>query len=125
MEVRAIVDEIKKLTAVELAELVKSIEETFGVSAAAPAMMMGAAAPAAEAAKVEEKTHFKVTMEDAGSNAIGIIKALRAVLPGLGLKEAQEMSKSAPVMIKDSVSKDEAEAMKKALEEAGAKVKLS
>ncbi len=125
-----ILEKLKSLTLLEASELVKQIEETFGVSAAAPAggMMMMApgaapgAAPAAEAE--EEKTEFDVVLEEVPSDKkIAILKVVRA-LTGLGLKEAKDMVESAPKPIKEAVAKEEAEEVKKKLEEAGAKVSM-
>ena len=114
-----IVAEVEKLTAVELSDLVKTLEEKFGVSAAAPMMM--AAGPAAAAA--EEKTEFTVELTDAGANKINVIKVVREVT-GKGLKEAKDMVDAAPKPIKENISKAEAEELKKKLEEAGGKVIL-
>ncbi|MEO0350702.1 MAG: 50S ribosomal protein L7/L12 [Cyanobacteria bacterium P01_A01_bin.15] len=121
-----ILEKLKTLTLLEASELVKQIEETFDVSAAAPAggmMMMagGGAAGAAEAA--EEKTEFDVVLEEIGGNKISVLKAVRA-MTGLGLKEAKAMVEAAPKAIKEGISKDDAEAAKKQLEEAGAKVAI-
>lgn len=113
-----IVAGIEKLTVVEVAELVKLLEEKWGVSAAAP--VMAAAGPAAAA---EEKSSFDVELTDAGSNKIGVIKVVREVT-GLGLKEAKDLVDAAPKVIKEGVAKAEAEDMKKKLEEAGGKVNL-
>lgn len=115
---------IEEMSVLELSELVKELEEKFGVSAAAPAMMMpmGGAAPAAAAAE-EEKTEFDVVLADHGANKIGVIKVVREIT-GLGLKEAKELVDSAPKAIKEGVSKEEAEDIKKKVEEAGAKVEL-
>ena len=115
---------IEEMSVLELSELVKELEEKFGVSAAAPAMMMaapaaGAAAPAAE----EEKTEFDVVLADHGANKIGVIKVVREIT-GLGLKEAKELVDGAPKTVKEQASKEEADEMKKKLEEAGAKVEL-
>lgn len=115
------VEEIKTLTVLELNELVKAIEEEFGVSAAAPVMMAGGAAPAAAAA--EEKTEFDVVLAEVGAEKIKVIKAVREIT-GLGLAEAKAMVEGAPKTLKEAVSKDEAEELKKKLEEAGAKVEL-
>ena len=116
----AILEEIKALTILELADLVKAIEEEFGVSAAAPVMVAGAgaAAPAAE-----EKTEFDVVLKSAGANKINVIKVVKEAT-GLGLKEAQAMVDEAPKTIKEGVSKDDAEALKTKLTEAGAEVEL-
>ncbi len=121
-----ILEKLKSLTLLEASELVKQIEETFDVSAAAPAggmvmMAGGAAAGGGEAA--EEKTEFDVVLEDFGGNKIAVLKAVRAIT-GLGLKEAKAIVEGAPKAIKEGVSKDDAEAAKKQLEEAGAKVSL-
>jgi len=117
-----VLEEIKKLTVVELAELVKAIEDEFGVSAAAPVAVAGAVAPAG-GAQEEEKSSYDVVLEDAGGNKIGAIKAVKEVL-GCGLTDAKTMVESAPKAIKEGVSKEEAEEIKKKLEEAGAKVSL-
>ena len=117
-----ILEEIKTLTIVELADLVKAVEDEFGVSAAAPvgvvAVAGGAAAPAAE-----EKTEFDVVLKSFGAKKLDVIKAVREIT-GLGLKEAKEMVEGAPKTVKEGVSKDEAESVKKALEEAGAEVEV-
>ncbi|MEK7545595.1 MAG: 50S ribosomal protein L7/L12 [Patescibacteria group bacterium] len=118
----SLVSSIEKLSVLDLAELVKVLEEKFGVSAAAPMMAM-AAAPAAGAAAAEEQTSFTVELTDSGANKIGVIKAIRA-LTSLGLKEAKDLADGAPKVVKEGVSKEEAEAAKKTLEEAGAKVTL-
>ena len=117
-----ILEEIKALTIVELADLVKAVEEEFGVSAAAPVGVVaaGAAAPAAAA---EEKTEFDVVLKSFGAKKLDVIKAVREIT-GLGLKEAKEMVEGAPKTVKEGVSKDEAESVKKALEEAGAEVEV-
>ena len=120
-KINNIIEEIKSLTILELSELVKAVEAEFGVSAAAPVGVVavaGAAAPAAE-----EKTEFDVILAGFGSNKLGVIKAIREIT-GLGLKEAKEMVEGAPKAVKEGVSKDEAESLKKALEEAGATVEL-
>jgi large subunit ribosomal protein L7/L12 len=117
-----IVSEIEKLTALELSELVKTLEEKFGVSAAAPMMM--AAAPAGNGgAAAEEKTEFTVELTDAGANKINVIKVVREAT-GKGLKEAKDLVDAAPKPIKENIAKAEAEELKKKLEEAGAKVVL-
>ncbi len=121
-----ILEAIKEMSVLDLSQLVKSLEETFGVSAAAPVM---AAAPAAAgagdgAAEEEEKTEFNVMLNEIGANRINVIKAVRQVTT-LGLKEAKELVASAPVAVKEAVSKGEAEEVKKALEEAGAAVALA
>ena len=118
-----IIKAIEEMSVLELSELVKELEDKFGVSAAAPAMMMpmGAAAPAA--AVEEEKTEFEVVLVEHGANKIGVIKVVREIT-GLGLKEAKELVDGAPKTVKEQASKDESEEIKKKLEEAGAKVEL-
>ena len=120
-KIAALIEEIKALTVIELSELVKAIEEEFGVSAAAPVAVAGVAAPGAAAA--EEKSDFDVELTDAGAEKIKVIKVVRA-LPGLGLKEAKEAVDGAPKVLKEGVSKEDAEAIKAKLEEVGAKVTL-
>ena len=120
-KVMNLVEEVKGLTVLELSELVKTREEVFGVSAAAPVAMMGGAAPAAAAE--EEKTEFTPVLTEVGANKIGVIKVVRE-LTGLGLKEAKELVDNTPKAIKENVSKDEAESIKAKLEEAGAKVEI-
>src|ERR1700690_1108738 len=120
--VQEIVEKIEKLTLLEAAELKKALEEKFGVTAAAPMMMAGpAAAAAAPAAEVQ--TEFTVVLKEAGAQKINVIKVVRAAT-GLGLKEAKDLVDGAPKTVKESVSKDEAEKLKKELEEAGAQVEL-
>jgi large subunit ribosomal protein L7/L12 len=116
-----IVEALKGMSLLEVSELVKTLEETFGVSAAAP--VAAAAAPAGAAEAAEEQTEFTVVLAETGAKKIEVIKAVRA-LTSLGLKEAKELVESAPKPIKEGVSKDEAEQMKKDLETAGAKVEL-
>jgi len=113
-----LIEAISSMTVLEMAELVKALEEKFGVSAAAPVAVVaaGAAAPAAAA---EEKTEFTVVLENAGANKIGVIKVVRE-LTGLGLKEAKDLVDGAPKTVKENVAKAEAEDMKKKLTEAGA-----
>jgi large subunit ribosomal protein L7/L12 len=118
-----LVGEIEQMSVLDLAELVKVLEKKFGVSAAAPVAMMAPAAAGEGGAPVEEKTSFTVELKEAGANKIGVIKAVRAVVE-LGLKEAKDLVESAPKVVKENVAKEEAEAMKKKLEEAGAKVEL-
>ncbi|MBR7093095.1 MAG: 50S ribosomal protein L7/L12 [Clostridia bacterium] len=120
-KVMQMVEEVKALTIMELNELVKALEEEFGVSAAAPVVMAGGAAPAAAAE--EEKTDFDVVLAEIGTNKIAVIKVVRE-LTGLGLKEAKDLVDSAPKAVKEAVAKADAEEMKKKLEEAGAKVEL-
>ena len=118
-KITALIEEVKGLTVVELAELVHALEDTFGVSAAAAAV----AAPAAAAEAVEEKTEFDVVLKAAGANKIGVIKVVRA-LTGLGLKQAKEIVDNAPKTLKEAVSKDEAEKIAAELKEAGAEVEV-
>jgi large subunit ribosomal protein L7/L12 len=120
--VAEIVEKIEKLTLLEAVELKKALEDKFGVTAAAP-MMMGGAMPAAAAPVVEEKTEFTVLLKEAGAQKINVIKVVRAAT-GLGLKEAKDLVDGAPKPVKESISKDDAEKLKKELEEAGAKVEL-
>ena len=123
--VAEIVEKIEKLTLLEAVELKKALEEKFGVTAAAP-MMMGAAmqgGAAAPAAVAEEQTEFNVELKSAGSQKINVIKVVRAAT-GLGLKEAKDLVDGAPKTVKESLSKDDAEKLKKELEEAGATVEL-
>lgn len=122
-KVQKIVDSVKELSLMEVSELVKALEEEFGVSAAAPMM---AATPAAggAAAPAEEQTEFDVILKDAGSNKIGAIKAVRALKPELGLGEAKAFVEAAPKTVLEGAKKEDAEAAKKALEEAGCTVEL-
>lgn len=121
---KALVEQIEKLSVLDLVELVKVLEEKFGVSAAAPVMaVVAGAAPAGAASAAEEQTTFNVELTEAGANKIGVIKALRE-LTSLGLKDAKDLVDAAPKVIKEGVGKAEAETMKKKLEEAGAKVAL-
>ena len=123
-KVETILEEIKGLSLLEAAELVKKMEETFGVSAAAAApVMVAGGGPAAGAAPAEEKTEFSVVLTDVGANKINVIKAVREVT-SLGLKEAKDLVDGAPKPIKDGVSKDEAATIKKKFEDAGAKVEV-
>jgi large subunit ribosomal protein L7/L12 len=117
-----IIEAIKEMTVLELNELVKACEEEFGVSAAAPVMVAGAAAGAAGAAE-EEKTEFDVILANAGAKKIGVIKVVREIT-GLGLKEAKALVDEAPKPIKEAAPKEEADAIKAKLEEAGATVEL-
>ena len=116
-----LVDELSKLTVIEAAELAKKLEETWGVSAAAPVAAAAAAAPAEAAAA--EQTEFDVVLTAAGEKKINVIKEVRAIT-GLGLKEAKDLVEGAPKPVKEGVSKDEAAELKKKLEDAGAKVAL-
>ncbi|MBR2479274.1 MAG: 50S ribosomal protein L7/L12 [Clostridia bacterium] len=120
-KINAIVEEIKALTILELNELVKAVEEEFGVSAAAPVGVVAAAGAAAPAA--EEKTEFDVILAGFGDKKLGVIKVVRE-LTGLGLKEAKDLVEGAPKALKEGCSKEEAEALKKQLEEAGATVEI-
>jgi large subunit ribosomal protein L7/L12 len=118
---KALVEEIEKLSVIDLAELVKVLEEKFGVSAAAP--MMAMAMPGAAAAPVEEKTEFNVELSGTGANKIAVIKVVKEIT-GLGLKEAKDLVDGAPKVIKEGVKKAEAEEMQKKLQDAGATVTL-
>jgi len=120
--VQKIVDSVKELTLIEVSELVKALEAEFGVSAAAPMMMAGAAPAAAEAA--EEQTEFDVILKDGGSNKIGAIKAVRVLKPELGLAEAKAFVESAPKAVLEKVKKEDADKAKKTLEEAGCVVEI-
>ena len=120
-KITALIEEVKALTVLELSELVHALEDEFGVSAAAPVAVAAAAAPAAEAAA--EKTEFDVVLASFGDVKIKVIKAVREIT-GLGLADAKAVVEAAPKAIKEGVSKDEAEELKKKLEEAGAKVEL-
>ncbi|MCE9643435.1 MAG: 50S ribosomal protein L7/L12 [Candidatus Andersenbacteria bacterium] len=119
---QAIVKQIEEMSVLDLSELVHVLEEKFGVSAAAPAMMM-AAGPAAAAEEVATKSSFNVEITDAGAQKIAVIKAVRE-LTQMGLKDAKDLVDKAPVVVKENVAKEDAEAMKAALEAAGAKVEL-
>ncbi|MDF1496844.1 MAG: 50S ribosomal protein L7/L12 [Patescibacteria group bacterium] len=119
---KTIVESVEKLSVLDLSELVKVLEEKFGVSAAAPVMMAGGAAGGAEAA--EEKSDFNIELTAAGGNKIGVIKVVREVT-GLGLKEAKDMVDGAPKVIKEGVAKAEAEEIKKKIEEAGGSCELN
>ena len=113
---------VKEMTVLELNDLVKALEEEFGVSAAAPVAVM--AGPAAAAAPVEEQTEFDAVLVDAGSEKIKVIKAVREVVAGLGLKEAKDFVESVPKALKEGVSKEEAEKIKAQFAEIGAKVEV-
>lgn len=115
-----ILSAIEAMSVMEVVELVSAMEEKFGVSAAAAAVVAG---PAAAGAAVEEKTEFDVVLADVGANKVAVIKAVRSAT-GLGLKEAKDLVESAPAKIKEGISKEEAEALKKELEASGAKVEL-
>ena len=121
-KVTNLIEEVKSLTVLELSELVKALEEEFGVSAAAPAVAV-AAAPAAAAPAAEEKTELDVILKSAGANKINVIKVVKEIT-GLGLKEAKALVDEAPKAVKEGASKDDAEAIKTKLTEAGAEVEL-
>lgn len=122
-KVQKIVDGVKELSLMEVNELVKALEEEFGVSAA-PVMMAGAAGPAADAPAAEAKTEFDVVLTSGGANKIAAIKAVRVLKPDLGLAEAKKFVESAPQTLMEGAKKEDAEAAKKTLEEAGASVEL-
>jgi large subunit ribosomal protein L7/L12 len=122
-KVETILEEIKGLTLLEASDLVKKMEEAFGVSAAAATVVAAGGGAAAAAAPAEEKTEFTVVLTDVGGNKINVIKAVREVT-SLGLKEAKDLVDGAPKTVKEGVSKDEAAAIKKKFEEAGAKVEV-
>lgn len=115
-----VLNAVAQMSVMDVCDLIKMMEEKFGVSAAAA---VAVAAPAAAAAAVEEKTEFTVVLEAAGENKVNVIKAVRAIT-GLGLKEAKDAVEGAPTNVKEGISKADAEALKKQLEEAGAKVKI-
>ena len=122
-KMKSVMDTIEKMTVMELADLVKALEDKFGVVAAAPAAAAGAAAGGAAAAPAEEKSVFTVVLASAGANKITVIKELRT-LTTLGLKEAKDLVDGAPKTIKEGATKDEADKIKKQLEAAGAKIEL-
>ena len=117
-----IISAIEKMTILELADLVKEMEEKFGVSAAAPVVAGGAVAAAAE--EVEEKTEFDVVLKEAGAKKLNVIKVVREVKPGLGLKEAKDMVVNAPSTLAEGISKEAAEELKKKFEEVGAVIEI-
>jgi len=120
-----LISAIESMTVLELAELVKALEEKFGVSAAAPvAVAAGPVAAAAPAEATEEKTEFDVILKDVGAEKIKVIKVVREVVPGLGLKEAKDLVDGAPKTLKEGVSKEDAEKIKKAFAEVGATVEI-
>jgi large subunit ribosomal protein L7/L12 len=127
-DLNTIVDQLSSLTVLEVADLVKQLEEKWGVSAAAPvavaAVGAGGGGAAAPAAPVEEKTQFDVILKEAGTNKIGVIKEVRAAVAGLGLAEAKALVEGAPKTLKEGVTKAEAEEIKKKIEAAGAKVEI-
>ncbi|MEI3541383.1 MAG: 50S ribosomal protein L7/L12 [Acutalibacteraceae bacterium] len=120
-KVTKLIEDVKSLTVLELSELVKALEEEFGVSAAAPVAV--AAAPAAGAAPAEEKTEFDVILKSAGANKVAVIKVVKEIT-GLGLKEAKEVVDGAPKAVKEGASKEDAEAIKTKLTEAGAEIEV-
>jgi len=122
-DLQSIAENLSTLTVMEAAQLVKMLEEKWGVSAAAPVAVAAAGAPAAAAAAVEEKTEFEVVLKEVGENKINVIKVVREVT-SLGLKEAKDLVDGAPKTVKEGVNKDEAEAMKKKFEAVGAKVEV-
>jgi large subunit ribosomal protein L7/L12 len=123
-KVESILEEIKGLTLLEASDLVKKMEEAFGVSAAAASpVMVAGGAPGAGAAAVEEKTEFSILLTEVGANKINVIKAVREVT-SLGLKEAKDLVDGAPKMVKEGINKDEAATIKKKFEDAGAKVEI-
>jgi large subunit ribosomal protein L7/L12 len=122
-KVDSILEEIKGLTLLEASDLVKKMEETFGVSAAAATVVAGGGGGAAAAAPAEEKTEFTVVLTDVGGNKINVIKAVREVT-SLGLKEAKDLVDGAPKTVKEGVNKDEAATIKKKFEDVGAKVEV-
>ena len=119
-----LISAIESMTVLELADLVKALEEKFGVSAAAPGAVAAAAAPAAAAEAAEEKTEFDVVLKDAGAEKIKVIKVVREVVSGLGLKEAKELVEGAPKTLKEGASKEEAEKIKAKFAEVGATVEI-
>ncbi len=123
MNLEEVVTTLSGLTVLEASELVKKLEEKWGVSAAAP-VAVAAAGPSAGAAPTEEKTTFEVVLKEAGTNKIGVIKEVRVVVPGLGLADAKALVEGAPKTLREGVTKDEAAEIKKKLEAAGAKVEI-
>lgn len=119
-----IVETLKGMTLIEVSELVKELETTFGVTAAVPAAVAPGAAAGPAAGAEEEKTEFIVVLTDTGANKINVIKELRVVIPGLGLKEAKDLAEGAPKTIKEGIGKEDATKIKTALEKVGAKVEL-
>jgi large subunit ribosomal protein L7/L12 len=126
-DTNALVDQLSGLTILEVADLVKKLEEKWGVSAAAPVAVAAGAGPAAgapAAAPAEEKTAFDVILKETGGNKIAVIKEVRAAVPGLGLADAKALVEGAPKTVKEGVTKQEAEEIKKKIEAAGAKVEI-
>jgi len=122
-DINKLLDEISNLTLAEAAELKKLMEDKFGVTAAAPVMVAGAVGGAAAPEAVEEKTEFDVELTDIGANKLNVIKVIREIT-GLGLKEAKDLVEAAPKLVKEGCSKDEANDLKKKIEDSGAKVTL-
>jgi len=122
-KLQKIVDQISELSVLEVAQLVKALEDKFGVTAA-PVAVAGVASNATAAAPVEEKTEFNVVITDAGANKIGVIKAVREIKSDLGLVEAKNLVEKTPATLLEGAKKEDAEAAKKKLEEAGAKIEL-
>lgn len=120
---KTLIEQIEKMSVMDLAEIVKILEKKFGVSAAVPTMMVNAPNGGAAAAQAEEKSIFNVELTEAGGNKIAVIKAIRQLIE-MGLKDAKDLVDAAPKMVKEGVKKEEAEAIKKKLEEAGAKITL-
>ncbi|MBI5395169.1 MAG: 50S ribosomal protein L7/L12 [Verrucomicrobia bacterium] len=123
-DLKPLVEQLGKLTVLEMAELVKTLEKEWGVSAAAPVAVAAAAAPAAAAPAAAAKDTFDVILVNAGANKIGVIKAVREVSPGLGLADAKALVEGAPKPVKEGANKEETESIKKKLEAAGAKVEV-
>jgi len=119
-----LIAEIETMTVLDLANLVKALEERFGVSAAAAAAPAAGGAAGAPAASAEEQTEFNVILADAGANKLNVIKAVREIVAGLGLKEAKDLVDGAPKAVKEGIAKDEAQKIKEKLEAAGAKVEI-
>lgn len=124
IDLNSIVEQLSGLTILEAADLVKKLEEKWGVSAAAPAAAAAPTGPATPAAAVEVQTAFDVILKEAGTNKIAVIKEVRAALPGLGLADAKALVEGAPKTLKEGVTKEEAEELKKKIEASGAKVEI-
>ena len=123
-KINALIEEVSNLTVLELSELVHALEEKFGVSAAAPVAVAAGPVAAAPAEEVEEKTEFDVVMTSFGAEKVKVIKAVREIVSGLGLAEAKALVEAIPAKIKEGVAKEEAEELKKKLEEVGASVEI-
>ena len=123
-KINALIEEVSNLTVLELSELVHALEEKFGVSAAAPVAVAAGPVAAAPAEEVEEKTEFDVVMTSFGAEKVKVIKAVREIVSGLGLAEAKALVEAIPAKIKESVAKEEAEELKKKLEEVGATIEI-